>query len=89
LAFSRDNNFNPGVRILGGGTKVMLKVGNGSKITLSLSRVVFASSADVEDTEHFEFLKGKHPLLERRHAFAALDQRLSALTQVRERRRRK
>jgi hypothetical protein len=65
LVFSRSNNFNTGVRILGGGggnPKAMLKVGNGSKVIVPLSQVVFASSSDIEDTQHFEFLQSNYHL---------------------------
>jgi hypothetical protein len=44
----------------------MLKVGNGIKITLPLSQVVFASSSEIEDRKHFASPKGNYPLLEKR-----------------------
>lgn len=66
LVFTRENNFNTGVRILGGGgnPRVMLKVQNGSKITVPLSQVIFASSSDIEDSEHFKWLQSNYRLVE-------------------------
>ena len=42
-------------------SKLIVKLMNGTKLTLNTSHVVFASSSDVEDAQHFEFLRDEYP----------------------------
>jgi hypothetical protein len=72
VIFSRSQNFAKGVRIKKNrdneGYTILLKLVNGEKVQLDTSsathqpsRIVVASSSDVEDASHFEWLHGAYP----------------------------
>jgi len=60
LIFSRKNNFGHGVKIVE--DKVELNLGRGETKILQLSDVTFASSSDIEDSEHFKQLHEQHSI---------------------------
>jgi hypothetical protein len=61
VIFSRNNNFGRGARI--SQDKVKLKLSSKrTSVTLPLHDVIFATSSDIEDADHFEFLKKTYRL---------------------------
>ena len=48
--------------------RLVVKLLNGTKTTLNTSHVIFASSSDIEDSKHFEFLRDEYPhIFRQRH----------------------